>query len=121
MDGEMMKKIAWLFAIAILLVGCPQQDPETPKPNVTTKDDITMCAPACAHVEPMGCPEAQPLVYPGSSCQADAECPEGVCENDKCAETCEMLCEALVTEGRHLGLECWQTITECEQIESVCR
>jgi hypothetical protein len=121
MDGEMMKKIAWLFAIAILLVGCPRQDPETPKPNITTKDDITMCAPACAHVEPMGCPEAQSLVYPGSSCQADAECPEGICEKGKCAETCEMLCKTLVTESRHLGLKCWQTITKCEQIESVCR
>jgi len=115
----MMKTNIWLIGIAILLTSC--RDPETPKPNITVKDNISLCESACAYVQPMGCPEAQPLVYPGTTCIANAECAEGDCVNGKCTETCEMVCKALINEGRQLGIECWQTITSCEQIESKCR
>lgn len=118
-----MNKITVTLAIAasILLIGCPDRDPNTPKPNITAKDDIKDCAPACAHVQPMGCPEAQPLVYESSMCSDDSDCGGGICMSGKCAETCEMVCEAFVNEGRQLGLECWQTITKCSEIESLCR
>lgn len=112
-----MKKINLI--ILLTLIGCSTQDPNTP--NIVTKDDVSLCSDACAHVQPMGCPEAQPLVYPGTHCTFNAECSEGDCINGKCTETCEMLCKAFIKEGRQLGVACWQTITKCSQIESVCR
>jgi hypothetical protein len=114
-----MKKINLLIMTAILLTSC--RDPETPKPNITIKDNILLCESGCAHVQPMGCPEAQPLIYPGTTCISNAECLYGNCINGKCTETCEMVCEAFIKEGRQIGIECWQTITSCNQIESMCR
>lgn len=115
----MRKVIA--IVVSAFLISCRFGDSNTPKPNVTKKDDIEMCVPACAHVKPMGCPEAQPLVYESSMCSSDDDCGIGVCMGGKCAETCVMVCEALVNEGRQLGLDCWQEITKCSEIESLCR
>lgn len=115
----MKKTLTLAFAACILLTGCPTKDLETP--NITKKDDAVMCAPACAHIKSMGCPEGQPLVYPGTTCESNAECADGECIDGKCAETCEQVCRALVKEGRQLGLKCWQTITVCSEIESSCR
>jgi hypothetical protein len=113
-----MKKILWLIVPAFLLVGCPQPEPDAPK--VVVKDDIKMCPAACEHAASLGCFEAQPLVFK-DTCEADADCNLGVCIEGQCTETCVMTCEGLVTEGVTMGLECWQTITDCRQIESVCR
>lgn len=120
-----MKEIyKWLLVlatiiIAMTLIGCPvQPQPIAPGPDGT--DDIADCGPACDHVEYLGCPEGRDLVFPGS-CEASEDCSDGQCRDGRCVETCVMVCEAFVNQKRYLGLACWQDITECDQIESVCR
>ena len=103
----------------MLLNGCASCS-SNPQPNIIIKDDINDCAPACLSIQELGCPEGENLVYP-DSCTGDSECETGICLDGFCTETCQMLCEALVKEGRQLGLECWQTISSCDQIESICR
>lgn len=122
-----MKKLLWLILPVLLLTGCPKPEPNVPddpdpgpEPNIVIKDDRTLCEKSCEHIQMLGCPEGNKLIYPGS-CGSNSECSEGVCEDGQCIETCTMVCGALVDQGRQLGLECWQTITECEEIESVCR
>lgn len=117
-----MKNIG-IIVFVLMLVCCQDKNvqPNIPEPNVTPKDDVEMCSPACSHIKSLGCEEGQDLVYPGSSCNSNAECSDSKCINNKCTETCEMFCKALINEGRQLGLSCWKTITECSQIESICR
>jgi len=111
-----MRKILMLCGF---VVGCASCSPSI-DPNVTIKDDITLCSPACESVQDLGCPEGSDLVYP-TSCVEDTDCEFGICIDSQCTETCLMVCEALVKEGRQLGLECWQEISSCEDIELVCR
>lgn len=112
-------KISWIF-IWVLLSGCAGCGPEINN-NITIKDDINECAPACAHLQKLGCDEGKDLIFP-ETCTVDTDtCSSGVCVEGYCTETCEMFCKAMVTEGRELGLECWQVISKCSEIESVCR
>ena len=113
-----MKKLFWLILPALILTACPKPEPKPPK--ILPKDDRSLCEKSCDHIQSLDCPEGNDLVYP-VSCSTDEDCTDGICTGGKCTETCKMVCEALVDQGRQLGLECWQTITECEQIESVCR
>lgn len=112
-----------ILMLAIFVIsGCAGCGTGDPKPNITIKDDMRLCEPACTHVQELGCPEGNDLVYP-NTCTADTAntCEAGICINGYCTETCVMVCEALVQEGVLLGLECWQNITTCEEIETVCR
>lgn len=91
------------------------------KGNITQKDDPDLCEAACKKAKDLNCAEGKDLVYPGSSCVFDAECENGKCITGKCTETCVDVCSAFVIQGRSQSLACWTTITECGQIESVCR
>lgn len=113
-----MKKLIWLI-IPVLLVGCSPQEPEVPI-SVIIKDDIKLCPAACEHAASLNCFEAQPLVFK-NTCQIDKDCDLGICIDGQCTETCVMTCEGLVNEGITMGLECWTNITDCRQIETVCR
>jgi hypothetical protein len=119
----MERKMKKILIIAILCaLGCSGQNNITnPTKHVEVKDDISLCADSCTNIRKLDCEESKDLVYPGSSCSLNAKCKDGICKNNKCTETCEMVCEALAKEGRYLGLECWQTITKCSEIETVCR
>jgi len=124
-----MKIARILLLIApLILTGCPKPEPNVPddpdpgpEPNIVVKDDRDLCEKSCDHVQMLGCPEGNKLIYPGS-CETDDDCSDGpVCTNGQCIETCTMVCEGLVDQGRQLGLECWQTISQCEEIETLCR
>jgi hypothetical protein len=113
-----MKKLAIIFSL--FLFNCTDINKKNHTP-IGVKDDITLCGDSCSHIKLLKCQEGNDLIYPGSSCTLDAECQNGICKNNKCTETCEMVCQALATEGRYLGLECWKTITKCEDLEKLCR
>lgn len=116
-----IKHIAVIF-LGILLSGstCRNQEPDTPQPHIVVKDDVSMCPGACAKARELNCDEGKNLVYP-ISCTTTSECPDGKCIGGKCTETCEMVCEAFVEEGVQQGLDCWQNMRKCSEIEKVCR
>lgn len=110
-----------IFVVLTIALASPTCDsPNTPKPHITEKDDKNDCSKACDHIRELQCAEAEDLVHP-NECSEDMDCREGICQEGHCTETCEMVCAALVSEGRQLGLECWTEITECSEIESKCR
>lgn len=115
-----MKNIIWLIVPAIIMISCPGPKTDPKHPEIVIKDDVNMCPAACEHAASLGCYEAKPLVFK-DKCEKDNDCDLGVCIKGQCTETCVMACEGLVNEGITLGLECWKTITECRQIETVCR
>src|SRR5690606_41592026 len=94
--------------------------PHDPKANVVINDDKDDCTKACERARELECDERQDLIYPNEGSKA-LDCQDGICKNGKCTETCEMVCEAFVKEGRGLGLKCRMGIEECSQIASVCR
>lgn len=120
-------KMGLLFLLPFLLVGCPKQEPEVPRPVPFADDDPRWCDEGCEALRGMpgqdghpGCLEARPLVHP-DLCQLDSECKIGTCVNAHCTETCEQFCVATIENGRFLGPKCWTTISSCAEIETVCR
>lgn len=90
------------------------------KPHITIKDDIQYLVPGCNRLRELHCPEGNNLIFP-IKCTHNIECKEGQCINNNCTETCEETYAAIVNQGRNLGLQCWTTITKCEDIEKICR
>lgn len=116
----MKRFIAFLIICFIIMIpACSILNSDVDS-NIEIKDDSTLCGKSCENIQALNCPEGEPLVYP-NECKLDKDCADGVCIDNHCTETCEMLCKALIKEGRQLGLECWQTILTCEEIETVCR
>jgi hypothetical protein len=123
--GEKRNKMKNILTamISAFIIGCASCSGvnDDPKPYIDIVDDLEDCGPACATAEDLDCPEAENLVFPGTTCIGDGDCVEGMCIDGQCAETCEMTCEAFVRQGVKQGLECWITMTACEEIETVCK
>ena len=111
-----------LIILCLFIIGCSGSNGKSYSSNgrITTKDSIDLCEPACNKAKSLNCAEGKDLIYP-TSCSFDAECESGRCLSEKCTETCVDVCSAFVREGRPQNLQCWPTISECAQIESVCR
>lgn len=106
-----------LLIIALLLVGCNQNNVVTPQ----LSENSLLCHTACNHVRDLKCKQANDLVYP-KACSTDNDCKDsGHCLNNKCTETCEELCSLWITQRVYVGVECWQTIKSCDEIENICR
>ena len=116
----MKKIIAVFFALALLGAQC-NPDRGIPRPKPFTDDDPSFCPAACEHVADLGCFEGKPLVYEGEECSTDSDCAVGSCKEGLCTETCEEFCVSTIQNGRWLGAECWTTVKECSEIETVCR
>jgi len=117
-----MKNILTII-LSAFIIGCASCSGgnDDPKPYIDIVDDLEDCEPACFNAGQLDCPEGEDLVYPGTTCIGDGDCVDGECINGQCTETCEKLCEEFVHEGIRQGLECWITMTACEEIESVCK
>ena len=118
---------ALLFLIPFLLIGCPAQEPEIPRPVPFTDDDPQWCKAGCDNLRSLpgqdgelGCLESRPLIHP-QLCQIESECEVGKCVRAHCTETCEEFCQDTIKNGRFLGPKCWSTIKSCDQIETTCR
>jgi len=125
-----MRRGLLLLLFPLVTIGCPQQEPEAPRPVPFADDDPNWCEDGCNALRRLpgqdghqGCLEARPLVHP-QLCQIDRECEEagtGTCVAAHCTETCEQFCAATIEAGRFLGPKCWTTISACPEIETVCR
>jgi hypothetical protein len=109
----------YIILLVTLAACAPSPMPSDPEPVITIKESKEDCAPGCAAIRKLKCPESENLVYP-DQCKSNSDCSTGVCINNACTETCEMLCEAFIDQGRYLGAKCWETVSDCQQIE-LCR
>jgi hypothetical protein len=118
---------ALVVLIPFLLIGCPNQPPEPPRPVPFADDDPSWCKAGCDNLRSLpgqdgepGCLESRPLIRE-QLCQIHAECEVGQCILAHCQESCEDFCKVTIENGRFLGPKCWSTIKSCEEIETVCR
>ena len=130
----MSMKLRTLLLVPVIIVsgcaGCNDKnnDKTIPQPEPFTDDDPQWCEKGCAHLQTLpgqdgekGCLEARPLILSDEPCQLDQECESGTCKNGKCTLSCVDFCKETIENGRFLGAECWTTVKNCEEIETVCR
>lgn len=102
--GKMLRKflaLALFFVVLIAQVGCSgcSGSKISPLPNPAVITDSNMCAPACAHLRELHCPQGEPL-SDGTSC--------------------ETVCVETQKHGVWLNPTCVVTLQECSQLEPVC-
>ncbi len=120
---------AKIISLAFFLVFLPaascttNQGKITPNPPVIT--DQHACPAACANLEKLGCPEAQPIDM-GTNCFHDADCfnvhgsrdMTQTCINGRCNTSCTNFCVETENQGVWLDPICVSKITSCSQIET---
>ena len=86
-----------LLLSLIVLYGCPSPYIQPIKPA-----DTSSCAPGCAQLKKLGCPEAS-----GS--------------NSKDPNSCVNDCTYVQNNGLSIRPSCWVTMTACSQLETTCK
>jgi hypothetical protein len=117
------KVVLTAITAVLLLAHCNTVGPAATPATVTDQGD---CAYACANLQVLHCPQAEPISLL-HTCSVDADClaPDGshdqyqtCAANGQCMVTCVNFCISTENTGVWLDPTCVKGVTSCSQVDA---